>query len=101
MLREELIQWIRGNDNVYSEINFINYSDDELLFIKRQIGGRKGINEEDSSTNKADREKLIEYIKANDNRYRYDGVNFKHYTDEELILLKSKIDKENQGNKNQ
>jgi predicted nucleotidyltransferase len=42
------------------------------------------------------RKELIEYIKANDHKYKYDGVTFRTYSDEDLLILKGKIDKENE-----
>ena len=41
------------------------------------------------------REELIVYIKSHDLRNRYHGVSFQHFTDEELLFLKKRIDEEN------
>jgi hypothetical protein len=38
------------------------------------------------------REKLIEFIKANDRNYNYSAVNFKFYSDRDLIALKKKLE---------
>jgi hypothetical protein len=41
-----------------------------------------------------ERDALIEYIKDNDRMYNYNAVNFKYYTDEDLLILKQRIDQE-------
>lgn len=41
------------------------------------------------------REELIVYIKSHDLRNKYHGVSFQHFTDEELLFLKKRIDEEN------
>ena len=38
-----------------------------------------------------ERESMIEDIKANDSTYNYNAVNFKYYSDEDLLILKSKL----------
>jgi hypothetical protein len=39
-----------------------------------------------------ERQNLIEYIKANDSTYNYNAVNFKYYSDEDLLVLKRRLD---------
>lgn len=39
-----------------------------------------------------EREKIIEFIKENDNTYNYTSVNFKFYSDKDLIVLKKNIE---------
>lgn len=41
-----------------------------------------------------EREKLIEWIKANDSAYNYQAVNFKYYSDKELLIMKKKLERE-------
>jgi hypothetical protein len=38
------------------------------------------------------REKLIAFIKAKDTTYNYNGVNFKFYSDRDLLTLKKRIE---------
>jgi hypothetical protein len=38
-----------------------------------------------------DRKKLIDYIKANDHTYNYNAVNFKYYTDKDLLSRKERL----------
>lgn len=49
------------------------------------------------------REELIEYIKANDQNYNYEKVNFNYYSDEELHMIYNRIQRqkkdEEQGKK--
>lgn len=40
-----------------------------------------------------EREELIRFIKTNDNTYNYNAVNFRYYTDRDLIILKKILDK--------
>ena len=37
MNRQQILHWIRGNDEIYSGINLSIFSNKELLFIKREI----------------------------------------------------------------
>ena len=37
MNRTELIQWIRENDKVYEYVDLFFLSDEELLYLKREI----------------------------------------------------------------
>jgi hypothetical protein len=48
-----------------------------------------------------ERETLIEYIKENDSTYNYNAVNFKYYTDEDLLVLKKRLDHELRERKKQ
>ncbi len=47
------------------------------------------------------REELIEYIKANDHKNKYEELNFNRFSDGELETLKNIIDRENEEAKNQ
>ena len=41
MNRKQLMKWIRRNDWIYSEVNLDILSDNELLFLKREIQYRQ------------------------------------------------------------
>jgi hypothetical protein len=41
-----------------------------------------------------ERKIVIEFIKANDSTYNYNAVNFKFYSDNDLLILKKRIDRE-------
>jgi hypothetical protein len=41
-----------------------------------------------------ERQHLIDFIKANDTTYDYSAVNFRYYSDEELLALKNRIEAE-------
>ena len=49
--------------------------------------------------NLEERETLIKFIKENDSTYNYNAVNFKYYTDKDLIVLKKRLDSELLENK--
>jgi hypothetical protein len=40
------------------------------------------------------RKELIEFIKANDSTYNYNAVNFKYYSDKDLLVLKERLVRE-------
>lgn len=92
--RKELIRYIKKNDPSYQEASFDAYSDVVLSMIKKRIDIEKE-KKTNTPVKELNREELIEYIKKNDNRYNYDAVNFKYFTDEDLITLRKKIDKRN------
>jgi hypothetical protein len=48
---------------------------------------------------KKEREAIIEYIKANDSTYNYNAVNFKYYSDEDLLILKGRLDRDKMASK--
>ncbi|MDP2386251.1 MAG: hypothetical protein Q8M29_07755 [Bacteroidota bacterium] len=50
--------------------------------------------------NEEERQNIIEYIKANDSTYNYNAVNFKYYSDEDLLVLKKRLDREIEGKNN-
>lgn len=56
--------------------------------------------------NEEERLSIIEFIKANDSTYSYNAVNFKYYSDEDLLVLKKRLDnalkdeQKEQGNSN-
>ena len=41
-----------------------------------------------------EREIIIDYIKKNDSTYNYKAVDFKYYSDADLLKLKKRIDQE-------
>ena len=41
-----------------------------------------------------ERQRMIEYIKANDCTYNYNAVNFKYYSDKDLLVLKKRLERE-------
>ncbi len=41
-----------------------------------------------------ERERLIKFIRENDNAYNYNGVDFKYYTNADLRILKKRIERE-------
>ena len=41
---------------------------------------------------KKEREYLIAFIQANDNTYDYNAVNFKYYSDMDLLVLKARLE---------
>lgn len=54
--------------------------------------------------NEEERQVIIEFIKANDSTYNYQAVNSKYYSDEDLLVLKKRLDlekrEEQKGQKN-
>jgi hypothetical protein len=47
-----------------------------------------------------ERQEIIEFIKAYDGTYDYSSVNFKYYSDEDLLALKKKLDDEKNDGQN-
>lgn len=41
-----------------------------------------------------ERQNIIEFIKANDSTYNYNAVNFKYYSDLDLLVLKKRLERE-------
>lgn len=44
--------------------------------------------------NQKEREELIEFIKTYDSTYNYNAVDFRYYSDKDLLVLKKRLDVE-------